>query len=180
MKRLFVVLILIISITSCGGNKRKEAIHERIDAYEDSIRQWGGGLGNKEEINTFADSYIATLLEAYEEQPDNAKTPVYLDRVHMWYTVKGEYANSIKWATQLLETYPTYENREMVLESVASMYDLHITPRDSTKVRACYEQLLKEFPRMDVTKKKSIVDRLKYNQLSFEEYIIKNIQNLEE
>lgn len=175
MKRLFLMLVLVISITSCGGNAKKESVHKRIDSYEDSIKQWGGGLGSKDEIHAFADAYIETLLEAYNEEPDNAKTPVYLDRVHIWYSVKEDYPNSIKWASTILDNYPKYPNREMVLESVASMYDLNITPRDSVKVRAYYEQLLREFPRLDAEKKNGIVNRLKYNNLSFNDYIIKNI-----
>ena len=133
----------------------------------------GRRIGKSGRNTGFADRYIETLKEAYELDPENAKAPVYLDRIHMWYTVKGEYANSLKWATTLLETFPKYENREMVLESCASMYDLHITPRDSVKVRAIYEQLINEYPLMDADKKSGIVNRLKYNNLSFEEYILK-------
>ncbi|MCO5260308.1 MAG: hypothetical protein M9916_09210 [Crocinitomicaceae bacterium] len=175
MKHLVVFLGLSLLVLSCGGNKNELAFDKRIEAYEDSIEQWGGGLGSKEEINGFAERYISLLLETYEEEPKNPKNPQYLDRVHMWYATIGKPVESIKWATILLDKYPKYENREMVLESVAAIYDGDITPRDSNKVRQYYLQLLKEFPTMDKEKKEGIEQRLKYNQLSFEEYLMKQI-----
>lgn len=180
MKNTIFYTALSLTLFACGGKKNEVSVHTRIDQYEDSIRQWGGGAGDPERINGFADRYISVLLEAYEEDSKNAKTPGYLDRVHMWYVVKGDTKNAVKWAETILKNYPDYENREMLLESVASMYDGEITPRDSVKVREYYTQLLKEFPKMDKEKKEGIEQRLKYNHLSFEEYLMKQIGGEEE
>lgn len=173
MKNFGLLIGITFLLASCGGKKNEASVHTRIDQYEDSIKQWGGGLGTSEKINSFADRYIAILLEAYEDDPKNPKNPEYLDRVHMWYATKGEPNQAVKWATTVLEKYPKYANRELVLESVAAMYDGEITPRDSIKVREYYTQLLKEFPNMDKDKKEGIEQRLKFNHLSFEEYLMK-------
>lgn len=180
MKKTGLFLVVILLLAACGGKKNEVSVHTRIEQYEDSIRQSGGGSGKTDRVNAFADRYIDVLLEAYEESPKHPKTPEYLDRIHMWYAVKGETANSLKWAAILLEKYPGYENREMLLESVAEMYDAHVTPRDSVKVREYYMQLLKEYPDMDKDKKEAIEQRLKFNNLSFEEYLMKQVNEIEE
>lgn len=175
---LFVIVALVVA--ACGGNKNEVSVHTRIEQYEDSIRQWGGGQGFKQDRMDFADRYITVLLEAYEEDPENPKTPAYLDRVHMWYATKADAKNAVKWAELLLEKYPGYENREMLLESLAVMYDGEITPRDSVKVREYYMQLLKEFPEMDEENKEAIKERLKYNHLTLDEYIMKQVMEQSE
>lgn len=173
MKKIALYFLLSFLVTACGGKNKEISIHKKIDLYEDSIKQWGGGLGTKDEINDFAERYISTLLEAYNEEPKNPNNPTYLDRVHMWYASIDKPLESIKWGTVILEKYPQYENREMVIESIASLYDGDVTPRDSNKVREYYNQLLKEFPNMDKEKKEGIEKRLKYNNLSLMEFIMK-------
>lgn len=179
MKKTGLFLAIALLTAACGG-KKEGSVHTRVEQYEDSIKQWGGGSGTVEEVNSFADRYISVLLEAYEDEPENPKTPEYLDRVHMWYSVKGETAQSLKWAKLLLEKYPKYENREMLLESVAEIYDREIKPRDSIKVREYYVQLLNEFPSMGIEKKVGIEERLKLNHLSFEEYLMNQVTEKEE
>lgn len=176
MKKIRLYVALSFLVVACGGKNNQISIHEKIDLYEDSINQWGGGLGTKDMINGFAERYIATLLEAYKNEPENPQTPVYLDRVHMWYASIDRPIESIHWGTVLLEKYPDYENREMVIESIASMYDGDITPRDSNKVREYYTLLLKEFPNMNKEKKEAVEKRLKYNNLSLMDYILKGME----
>jgi len=169
------VFIATIFLASCSHNKDKIDIHKRIDYYEDTIRQWGGGQGIPEDRNDFANRYIKVLIQAYREDPKHSKTPEYLDRVHMWYSTKQDAKNAVKWATQVIEDYPNYENRKMLLESIATLYDNDIPPRDSLKVRKYYTQLLQEFPAIDSTEKQAIKRRLKYNHLSLEQYIFQEI-----
>ncbi len=172
MKKTIIFSALTILLIACGSkNENKVSVHTRIDQYEDSIQQWGGGSGTKADISSFANDYINTLLEAYEEEPENPKNPEYLDRVHMWYSTIGNTPDALKWALVVEEKYPKYPNRQMVLESIASLYDNGITPRDSVKVREYYTKVLKEFPTMPESKKQDITDRLKYNNLTMQEYM---------
>lgn len=175
MRKTGLLFIVTLLVAACGGKKNEVSVHTRIEHYEDSIKQWGGGQGFKQDRMDFADRYIGVLKEAYEEEPKHPKTPEYLDRIHMWYATKGDAKNAVKWADLLLKKYPGYENREMLLESVAVMYDNDIQPRDSVKVREYYTQLLSEFPDMDKENKAAIEQRLKYNRLSLDEFIMKQI-----
>lgn len=179
MKVIFFITTLIFILLACGGGKKEDSVHTKIVQYEDSIAQWGGGQGDIDRRNDFANRYISVLQQAYNEEPENPKTPGYLDRIHMWYSTIGDANNSMKWAKILLEKYPKYENREMLLESIASMYDSEIIPRDSLKVKEYYTQLLKEFPNLDKEKRNDIENRLKYNNLTFEAYLMKQINDIE-
>lgn len=172
MKQLVVFAAIVLLISACGGKKNELSYDQRIAQYEDSIEQWGGGLGSQEEINGFAERYINLLLETYNEESSNPNNATYLDRVHMWYASIGKPNESVKWGETLLKKFPNYSNRAMVIESMAAMYDGDITPRDSNKVRSYYTQLLTEFPKLNPEKRKDIEKRLKYNNLSLEEYIV--------
>lgn len=174
MKKVGFLCLLALFLASCGGKDNKVSAHTRIEQYEDSIQQWGGGLGTPERIDAFADRYIAVLLEAYKEEPENPKNPEYLDRVHMWYVAKGDSKEAIKWATKVVDEYPKYENREMVLSSLAEMYD-EANPRDSLKVREYYTLILKENPKLDSERRDEIELRLKHNNLSLMDYMLLQI-----
>jgi hypothetical protein len=73
-----------------------------------------------------------------------------------------------------LKFFPNYKNRDFVLESLGSSYDIYIEPRDTSKVRYYYELLLKE-KTVKNDKKAEIRARLKYLHLDLFEYI--NFQN---
>ncbi|HLU86910.1 MAG TPA: hypothetical protein VKZ44_04080 [Taishania sp.] len=174
-----IILFAVVTLVSCTGNKSQISVHERIEMYEDSIKQWGGGLGTKADIIEFAKNYIATLEEAYNEDPNHKLAAEYIDRIHMWCIVTGQPQEALKWAKIVLEKYPKYVNRPMVIESVAALYDGDIQPRDSAKVREYYEMLLKENPKLDKIVVEDIKHRLKFNELSLEEYILSQAEEEE-
>lgn len=178
-KSYLIILLAVVAFASCTSNKSQISVHQRIEMYEDSIKQWGGGLGTKADINDFADDYIATLEEAYNDDPNHKLAGEYIDRIHMWCIVTGQHQSALKWAKVILEKYPKYINRAMVLESVAALYDGEIQPRDSVKVREYYEMLLTENPNLDKMKVEDIKHRLKFNHLSLEEYIMSQVQEEE-
>jgi hypothetical protein len=60
-------------------------------------------------------------------------------------------------------------NRDYVLESIASTYDVLIKPRNAEKVKFYYSLLLNE--KLDKAKRKDLENRLKYVDMPFEEYI---------
>src|SRR5690606_37360019 len=112
------------------------------------------------------------LIGFYSSYPNNEKAAVCLDKVHMVYSGSGNFELASKWADTLLEKYPSYPNRALVLESQATTYDAIVEPRDSNKVRKYYEQLLKEFPQLDQEKREDIEKRLRNNSMTFDEYIL--------
>jgi hypothetical protein len=82
--------------------------------------------------------------------------------------------NAVAYGDTLLKSFPNYKNRDFVLESLGSSYDIYIEPRDTSKVRYYYELLLKE-KTVKNDKKAEIRARLKYLHLDLFEYI--NFQN---
>jgi hypothetical protein len=76
-------------------------------------------------------------------------------------------------ADTLIQNYPLYKNRSMVLESLASAYDVFIIPRRKDKVKRYYEMLLKESKTLTNEQRKDIEFRLQNIDLTFEELIQK-------
>lgn len=162
-------------LTACSNKQNKLSYTDQIDRYEDSIKQWGGGLGPTDKINDFAMRYIDVLQNAYDEAPKKMQSATYLDRIHMWYATIGNSHKAVEFGEKVLTEFPSYPNKNMVLESVAQLYDSEIVPRDSAKVRMYYTQLLQDKNTKAETKEE-IKHRLKYNSLTFEEFIMKEIE----
>jgi hypothetical protein len=188
MKQVFFIGIILVSLFSgCGGSDEKslserpsqEELKEKIKHMEDSLKGLQSDLHEIKQIpNLTKMELINRLLDYYHFYPEDDKySPECLDKVHMIYTSINVYPRASEYADTLLEKYPDYVNRAMVLESQGSTFDIFIQPRDSAKVRYYYEMLLKENPKMDKDKKQGIKNRLKYNHLSFDEFIEMNMSN---
>jgi hypothetical protein len=171
---------------ACGGNSTeqsetdkptKEALVQKITEMEDSLRNLQANIDQVKQVpNLTRIEYINRLLELYHLYPEDPKAAECLDKVHMVYSGMNVHIRAVQYADTLLEKYPEYVNRAMVLESVGSSYDIFMQPRDSAKVRLYYEKLLKENPKMDKEKRKGIQERLKYNHLNFDQYIDKQME----
>ena len=177
MNRIFSIAILTITIvlTSCGDDKSKKD-KPSLDELKASIKQWEDSLTKKqnagvEVISLDRIELINRCLAIYRNYPESDLAPASLDKVHMIFSGLGAYDNSVAYADTLIKEYPKYINRALVLESQASNYDIFIQPRDSSKVRFYYNLLLKEYPKIAKDKVQGIKDRLKMNQLSFDDYI---------
>ena len=83
------------------------------------------------------------------------------------------YPLSINYGDTLLNQYPDYINRAMIVESMAVTYDIFISPRDKEKVRFYNELLLKENPNLPKDKRKEIEFKLENLDLTLEEMIEK-------
>ena len=79
---------------------------------------------------------------------------------------------SVAYGNTLLKLFPDYKNKDFLLESMGSAYDIYIEPRDTEKIRYYYEQLLEE-KNVPASKKKDIRARLNHIDLTFDEYILK-------
>jgi hypothetical protein len=62
----------------------------------------------------------------------------------------------------------------MVLESLATAYDIFLRPRNKEKVKMYYEMLLKEGKDLPAEQRKNITYRLNNIDLTFEELIATN------
>ena len=87
---------------------------------------------------------IDSLLSYYRNYPKDTLAPVYLDKVHMLYSGMGEYRTASTYADMIINQYPKYVNRKMVIESQIVNYDIFITPRSPEKVKQYIEIILNE------------------------------------
>lgn len=177
MKRLtLALLVLPLVLGACNqdgeqANEQKspEELKALIDVMHDSITKLSE---NKQEVKSLHKiELINRHLDFYRAYPKDAYAAECLDKVHMIYSGMGAHYQSTLFADTLLEMYPDYENRPMILESQASTWDIFLEPRDTNKVRKYYEVLLNENPNMDAEKKAGIEKRLKHLDLDFDTYI---------
>ena len=175
IKRLFYAVFSAFILASCGEGEAQVVLRDGIAKMEDSISTVTRNLGPGELLDRSVNLELVDLLyEYYHAYPDDAYAPECLDKIHMVYSALGEYETSAKYADTLLNSYPDYINRAMILESQASAYDIYIIPRDTVKVRYFYDQLLKEFKNLPKDKVEGIKSRLENLDLTIEEMIMQN------
>lgn len=177
--RVFVFSFLALTIYSCGNNKDgrpdQEELKSKIENIEDSLKKLQTEESAYNQIPKSARiEQVNRLLDFYHNYPEEPFAAECLDKVHMVYSGMNDYYMAAKYADTLLNKFPDYPNRAMILESQASNYDIFIEPRDSAKVRYYYEILLKEYPKLEKEKRNDIRKRLKYNDLTFNEYLLQN------
>jgi hypothetical protein len=186
MKYTWVLLVMLtVGLASCGGSEKsnsegekpsKEELLNKITQMEDSLKGLTSQLRDIKQIpNLTRMELINRLLDFYRYYPEDELAPECLDKVHMAYSGMGVYVRSVEFADTLLSKYPNYANRAMILESQGSSYDIFMEPRDSAKVRYYYELLLKENPKMDKDKREGIKERLRNNNLTFDQFIDKQL-----
>ena len=94
----------------------------------------------------------------------------------MIYSSTKRYPLSVNYGDTLLNQYPDYINRAMIIESMAVTYDIFILPRNKDKVRFYNELLLKENPDLSEDKQAEIKFKLENLDLTLEEMIEKSNQ----
>jgi len=176
---MFVFALGLSLMYACGGglNEDEEGkvgrveLKSRIKEMEDSISDLQANLSQTKTIpNLTHFELINRLLDYYHAYPEDDYAAECLDKVHMKYAGLNILTRAVQYADTLLEKYPNYINRAMVLESQGSSYE-YIQPRDTSKIRYYYTKLLKENPKMDREKREGIKLRLRHLDLTFEEFI---------
>ena len=178
--RLFYLMVLVIGISyACSNDKSKdnakpakEVLIGRIKEMEDSLKGLQANLNTLKQIpNLTHFELINRLLDYYHAYPEDPYAAECLDKVHMKYSGLNIPIRAAQYADTLLNKYPNYINRALVLESQGSTYDIFLQPRDTSKVRYYYELLLKENPKMEKDKREGIKDRLIHIDMNFDEFI---------
>lgn len=181
MKQIYFLGVLLMTtavLFSCGGDKKDDKAQEKptlesltkaITSMEDSLKMMQ--KSGKKVDNLYRIELINRLLSVYYNYPENEMAAECLDKTQMIYSAIEATAYSIAYSDTILEKYPKYKNRDMVLESQGANYDIFLVPRDSLMVRKYYTMLLNENPKMEKEKREGIIKRLNSNHLSFDEFI---------
>lgn len=176
---MFVFALGLSLMYACGGGLKVDEegkvgrveLKSRIKEMEDSIRDLQANLPQTKTIpNLTHFELINRLLDYYHAYPEDDYAAECLDKVHMKYAGLNILTRAVQYADTLLQKYPNYINRAMVLESQGSSYEF-IEPRDTAKIRYYYTKLLKENPKMDREKREGLKLRLRHLDLTFEEFI---------
>ncbi len=126
---------------------------------------------NPTERNLASYELIDNYLQYFRNYPNDSYAAECLDRVQMIYTGLNLPKRAVVYADSLLQEYPNYNNRKLVLENQASTYDMFILPRDTIKARYYYERILDEFPNESKVYLDDIKFRLKNLKLTIPELI---------
>ena len=170
-----IVLITLFVFTSCGSQSTNDSkLIEQIKAKEDSISKISCDLRPGQLLpKEVSEELIDLLLLYFSENPKNAYSAECLQKVHMIYSSTKEYQKSADYGDTLLANFPDYINRPLILESMATSYDIYISPRDTNKIRHYNELLLEENPDLPAEKVEGIKFKLDNLELSLEEIIMK-------
>jgi hypothetical protein len=175
MRKITIVLSCIcLLLYSCGNNpnvdeKSREALKTKITQMEDSI----SALQKKSSEplpNLTSIELINRLTAYYSAFPKDDYAADCLSKLHMKFSELNAHEKALEYGDTLLQVFPNYKNKDFILESMASTYDVLIEPRDTSKIRYYYSLLLKE-KNLPKEKREDIVNRLKYIDLDFFSYI---------
>jgi hypothetical protein len=176
MKRfLFLSTLSLFFLFSCGNpteqKGKKENLRERITSYEDSLANLQKDPQKAAQITSLAQIELINRLKAYNKAfPKDTFSADCLFKIHMIYEQLRAPREARAYGDTLLERFPDYKNRLLVIESLGSSYDIN-APRDTAMVRKYYNLLLQE-PKIPTQKKKDIKARLARLDLTFEDYIL--------
>lgn len=167
--RILIPFALLLLATACSGRRLSEKQQEemalrKMIQYEDSVKM----LTSKPDV---AVQYADKCLDFYHRFPESKEAPKYLDRAHMILTSAGMNQRAVLYADTLIRRYPKYDNRPMVLLSLATSYDLFLVPRNKQLAEKYYRMWLEENPKAPADQRDDVEYRLKYIDLSYDEML---------
>lgn len=168
--RLLLAGALILLLVSCSGGpaeKTEEELIAEVTAFEDSLKTAKSDLA----VSTTSVKYADKCLAVYRSFPQSKEAPKYLDKAHVILSSAGMHNMAVLYADTLIRKYPDYENRPMVLQSLATAYDIFIVPRRKELVKKYYSLLLTENPNLPKEEKENIEYRLEHINLTFDQLI---------
>lgn len=171
--RLLIGLAGMLLATACSGGKKdikdesKEGLIRDLKQFEDSLKKHQVDPSSGDVATLYADK----CLFIYRKFPKSKEAPRYLDKAHIILSSVGRHGMAVLYADTLIQKYPSYDNRPMVLQSMASAYDLFIIPRRKELVKKYYTLLLKENPNLPKEEKEMIQYRLDHIDLTFDQMI---------
>lgn len=188
MKYLLGIIMIAALVVSCGGEGDENGKTEggfystevpEADVLRVGIKQLEDSL-MKISQNRSADYKLTNLVQQacieklklmYQAYPDDKDAALSMHKVSMMYSAMGAADLSVQYADSLIEQYPKYKDRWLVLQSNAVYYDYEVQPRDKDKVRFYLEKLIKEYPNLEPEILEQSKSRLETIDLTFEELI---------
>lgn len=174
MVKLFNLLIVLVIAVGCGSSsKEMEDLRTKISDMETKIKDQSLTMDAGEKGDPAKEKELIDLLKSYHQKyPEDKFSADCLAKLHMIYSGKRMFSTAAKYGDTLISNHTDYINRTIILESMASTYDIFIQPRDSAKVRYYNELILTEDKDLSKEKREEIEFRLKHNDLTIEELLV--------
>ena len=152
--------------------KSREVLKTKIMEMEDSILLIKDNTEDKNsDMRGIKNIELINRLTAYYKAfPKDEYAADCLFKLHMKLTELNAHEKALGYGDTLLLNFPNYKNKDIILESMSSTYDVLVEPRDTSKIRYYYSLLLKE-KNLPKEKREDIVNRLKHIDLDFFAYI---------
>ncbi len=151
--------------------KSREALKKNITEFEDSVAQVQTDSKSPNAMSNISNIELINRLTAYYRAfPKDEYAADCLFKIHMKFSELEAQEKAIAYGDTLLQSFPNYKNKDFLLESMGSTYDVLIQPRDTSKIRYYYSLLLKE-KKLTKETREGIENRLKHIELDFYSYI---------
>ena len=96
-------------------------------------------------------------------------------KLHTTYLNLNAKELAVSYGDTLVQRYPKYKDRLLILQSLALYYDSEVTPRDQEKVKFYHEMILEEYPNINPEILEVSKTRLENIGLTLEELIEKQM-----
>lgn len=174
----FVSLMLLSLMHSCKDSnatasetkpRSKESLRASIKEMEDSLSNSSNSTLNGAAYNLSQLELINRLTAYYRNYPEDPYSADCLFKVQMVYSGLNAHRKSIAYGDTLLKKFPSYKNKDLVIESNIAALDVFLEPRDTSEIHRYYTMLLNDndYPS---AKKLEIRRRLKHLELSIFDY----------
>lgn len=167
-----------IIASSCGETEGKNPLIIRVQNLEAELTKMSEKQAPLNEVDSTRRELISALHDLYNAKLSDSLSADCLDKIHLSYSAMHNYVQAAHYADTLINSYPDYTNRALVLESQANNYDMFILPRNVEKVKHYLNLLLQENPDLPKEKRADIEYRLKYIDLTIEELMQKEMTEL--
>jgi hypothetical protein len=125
-------LIFTLFVFSCGDDSEKNELTR--EDYKKSIKQMEDSIATIQKDPVAAAKMpsltnielINRLVAYYHAFPKDEYAADCLFKVHMKYGELQAHQNAVAYGDTLLQSYPNYKNRDFLLESLGSSYDVYI------------------------------------------------------
>lgn len=178
MKKIIVFGILaLIGIQCSSKNKKAQDAKPSVSEMRSSIKEMDDSLVKLYALireNKIKEIHSLNFIEAanrnvafYHAYPKDPYSAECLDKAQQLYTQTKSYKSALAYSDTLLEKYPDYSKKGIVLLNAGSIADGILN--DTTLVRKYYTRLLKEVPKLDKETSEMVKFRLKYLHLNFDQ-----------
>ena len=133
--KIIITLLALFTIASCGNDTQNKLSPEqlKVQELESKIMELSKGEYSVKEMDSSRVELIEALNTLYEADISDSVSAQTLDKMQLAYSAMHDYVNAAHISDTLINNYPDYPNRELVLESQANNYDMFIIPRRKDK-----------------------------------------------